>query len=85
MRESPRRPGRFFLDRWPSTKAMARIRQRIRELTDRRYAAAPTDWVVERLNQTLRGWGAYFPWGELQPEVPPDQTAQVAHRCRRVS
>jgi len=63
MRESPRRPGRFYLHRWPSMKAMARIRERIRELTDRRYAAAPTDWVVERLNQTLRGWGAYFRWG----------------------
>jgi RNA-directed DNA polymerase len=63
MRESPRVPGRFYLNRWPSTRAMNHIRQRIREITDRRYAAAPTEWVVERLNQTLRGWGAYFRWG----------------------
>ena len=43
MRESPRVAGRFYLNRWPSTRAMSRIRERIRELTDRRYAAAPLD------------------------------------------
>ena len=62
-RESPRLPGRFYLNRWPSTKAMARIRQRIRELTTRGLAGAPIEWVVERLNLTLRGWGNYFRWG----------------------
>lgn len=63
MRESARVPGRFYLNRWPSSRAMGRIRERIRELTDRRYAAAPLEWIVERLNQTLRGWGNYFRWG----------------------
>jgi group II intron reverse transcriptase/maturase len=63
MRESPRKPGRYYLNRWPSTKSTARIRQRIRELTARNYAGAPTEWVVERLNLVLRGWGNYFRWG----------------------
>lgn len=63
MRESPRLPGRYYLNRWPSSKSMARIRARVRELTDRKYAGAPFEWVVERLNQTLRGWGGYFRWG----------------------
>jgi RNA-directed DNA polymerase len=42
---------------------MARIRQRIRELTARGLAGAPIEWVVERLSLTLRGWGNYFRWG----------------------
>jgi len=28
-----------------------------------KYAGAPIEWVVERLNLTLRGWGNYFRWG----------------------
>jgi hypothetical protein len=39
---------------------MKRIRARIRELTDRRYAALPLEIVVQRLNLVLRGWGNYF-------------------------
>lgn len=63
MRESPRTPGRYYLNRWPSTRSMARIRQRIQELTARNYAGAPMESVVERLNLVLRGWGNYFRWG----------------------
>jgi hypothetical protein len=36
---------------------MKRIRARIRELTDRRFAALPLEIVVKRLNLVLRGWG----------------------------
>jgi RNA-directed DNA polymerase len=52
--------GRWYLQRWPSARAMKRIRARIRELTDRRFAALPLQIVVTRLNQVLRGWGNYF-------------------------
>ena len=54
----------YFLHRWPSLKAMRRVRARIRELTDRRW-----DWVkdarvlIGRLNPVLRGWGNYFRTG----------------------
>jgi group II intron reverse transcriptase/maturase len=63
MRESWKRRGRFYLQKWPSPQAMASIRGRIRERTDRRYAGLPLDAVVDNLNPVLRGWGNYFRWG----------------------
>jgi hypothetical protein len=42
---------------------MTSIRGKIRERTDRRYATLPLAQVVENLNPALRGWGAYFRYG----------------------
>jgi len=57
--------GREYLFRWPSPRAMNRIRARIRELTDRRRWAGMKDirQVVEVLTPVLRGWGNYFRTG----------------------
>jgi hypothetical protein len=52
--------GRYYLQRWPSDRAMVAIRAKVREATDRRFVGYPVDWVVVRLNRVLRGWGAYF-------------------------
>jgi group II intron reverse transcriptase/maturase len=56
---------REYLFRWPSPRAMNRIRARIRELTDRRRWTGMRDIreVVEVLNPVLRGWGNYFRTG----------------------
>lgn len=56
---------REYLFRWPSPRAMKRIRARIRELTDRRRWAGLKDirQVVDVLNPVLRGWGNYFRTG----------------------
>jgi len=56
---------REYLFRWPSARAMNRIRARIRELTQRRRWAGMKDirQVVEVLNPVLRGWGEYFRTG----------------------
>ena len=56
---------REYLFRWPSPRAMNRIRVRIRELTDRRRWAGMKDirQVVDVLNPVLRGWGNYFRTG----------------------
>jgi RNA-directed DNA polymerase len=53
---------REYLFRWPSSRAMNRIRARIRELTDRSRWAGLQDikQVVHILNPVLRGWGNYF-------------------------
>ena len=61
--ESWRRRGRYYLQRWPSDRAMAQVRAKIREATDRRYVGYPVAWVVDGLNRVLRGWGAYFRYG----------------------
>ena len=57
--------GREYLFRWPSPRAMNRIRARIRELTDRRRWAGLKDirQVIDVLNPVLRGWGNYFRTG----------------------
>lgn len=52
-----------FLARWPSNKAMQRIRDRIRELTDRRRLLLPVEWIVQDINQVLHGWAADFRYG----------------------
>jgi RNA-directed DNA polymerase len=56
---------REYLFRWPSPRAMNRIRARIRELTDRRRWAGMQDIreVIKVLNPVLRGWGNYFRTG----------------------
>ena len=63
MRESWKQPGRWYLQKWPSRRAMASIRGKIRDRTDRRYARLPLEWAVEDLNRVLRGWGNYFRYG----------------------
>ncbi len=57
--------GRTYLFRWPSPRAMNRIRERVRELTDRRRRAGMKDIreVIRDLNPVLRGWGNYFRTG----------------------
>ena len=53
---------RHYLHRWPSTRAMKRIRARVKQLTDRRRTAGMKDIreVIAALNPILRGWGNYF-------------------------
>ena len=55
--------GRWYLQKWPSKRAMASIRGKIRDRTDRRYARLPLEWAVEDLNPVIRGWGNYFRTG----------------------
>ena len=63
MRKSWKRQGRYFLNKWPSARAMASIRGKVRERTDRRYASLDLGVVVGDLNPVLRGWGNYFRHG----------------------
>jgi group II intron reverse transcriptase/maturase len=63
MVESWGRKGRWYLQKWPSQRAMASIRARIRERTTRSRAHLPLEHVVADLNAVLRGWGAYFRYG----------------------
>jgi group II intron reverse transcriptase/maturase len=54
----------YFLQRWPSQRSMKRVRQRVKELTTRKW-----NWVKDlqvllaKLNPVLRGWGNYFRTG----------------------
>jgi group II intron reverse transcriptase/maturase len=52
-----------FLARWPSRKAAQHARDRVRQITDRKRLLLPDEWIVQELNQFLRGWGGYFRYG----------------------
>lgn len=61
--ESWKWKGRFYLQRWPSQKAMASIRGKIRAATDRANVGKALETVVRDLNRTLKGWGNHFCYG----------------------
>jgi RNA-directed DNA polymerase len=63
MVASWKRPGRFWLHKWPSPRAMASIRAKIRERTVPSRVGWDLKMVVDDLNPVLRGWGAYFRQG----------------------
>ena len=52
-----------FLARWPADRAMQHARDRIRELTRRSRLLLPVEVIVDEVNRFLRGWAAYFRYG----------------------
>ena len=75
---------RHYLHRWPSQRAMKRIRARIRDLTDRRRAGMKgIREVIADLNPVLRGWGNHFRTGNAADKfVQIDR--HVAWRLKRL-
>lgn len=62
-RESWRYRGRWYLQFWPSQKAMRAIRGKIRAIVTRSRLHLPIERIVEEVNLVLRGWGNYFAVG----------------------
>ena len=54
---------RYYLHRWPSQRAMKRLRGKIKARTGRNRAGADIRDVIDDLNPVLRGWGNYFRTG----------------------
>lgn len=52
-----------YLNVSPSKKALARARDRIRELTGPQWCFVPVTEMVQRLNLYLEGWANYFRFG----------------------
>jgi len=64
MGASRRHKGRWFLYRWPSQKAMKKVRERIRDITSVRHSGrVKRDEVLAGLSTLLRGWGEYYRTG----------------------
>jgi len=63
-----RRPDCHFMQRWPSPRAMNRLRERLHDLTDARHAGADLRDIIASLNPVLRGWGQYFRSGTCDRE-----------------
>jgi hypothetical protein len=53
----------YYLQRWPSQRAMRRIRQRVKAVTPRAACHRDLRDTIAQLNPVLRGWGAYFRTG----------------------
>ena len=54
---------RYYLHRWPSKRAMKRMRQKVKTRTGRNRAGTDIRVVIDELNPILRGWGNYFRTG----------------------
>lgn len=66
VRVTGRRNGKksvTFLARWPADRAMRHARDRARELTRRSRLLLPVEVIVAKVNRFLRGWAAYFRYG----------------------
>ena len=57
------KPKVTFLARWPADRAMRHARDRIRELTGRRWLPLRPGAIAQEVNAFLRGWAAYFRYG----------------------
>jgi hypothetical protein len=71
----------FYLQRWPSARAMQRIRTRVRDLTPRARCHADLRAVIADLNPVLRGWGQYFRTGNAANQFT-DVDQYVERRLR---
>ena len=55
---------RYYLHRWPSARAMKRLREKVRARTGRnRVGVKDIRDLIADLNPLLRGWGNYFRTG----------------------
>jgi group II intron reverse transcriptase/maturase len=71
----------YYLQRWPSQRAMRRVRQRVRDLTPRRRCHEDLRLLIADLNPVLRGWGQYFRTGNAADHFT-DLDAYVVRRLR---
>jgi RNA-directed DNA polymerase len=63
-RSIQRNPRCYFTQRWPSPKAMQRIRTRVRELTSAsKSGVRDVKQLIASLTPVIRGWGNYFRTG----------------------
>jgi len=69
---------RWYLLKWPSARATASIRGKMRERTDGRFAGLPLEAVVENLNPVLRGWARTSAAGTSGGSSTPSTTTSTS-------
>jgi RNA-directed DNA polymerase len=73
----------YYLQRWPSQRAMRRMRVRVRELTPRARCHRDVRDIIAALNPVLRGWGQYFRTGNAATKFI-QMDAYVERRLHRL-
>jgi RNA-directed DNA polymerase len=73
----------YYLQRWPSRRAMRRIRERVKACTPRSVCHRALRETLAQLNPVLRGWGAYFRTGNAANQFGQVDD-YVAWRLRRL-
>ena len=53
----------YFLQRWPSTTSVKRVKQRVKELTPGAACHRDLRETIAKINPVIRGWGNYFATG----------------------
>jgi RNA-directed DNA polymerase len=53
----------YFLQRWPSTTSVKRVKQRVNELAPNSACHRDLRETIAKINPVLRGWGGYFATG----------------------
>ena len=80
MKESWRWQGHWYLQRWPSPRAMKAIRQKVKDtLAPRHVLSNSLNDCVRALNPVLRGWAQYFRVGNSNEKFG-QVDRYVAHR-----
>ncbi len=79
----PQRKRLYLLQRWPSGRAMQRVRTRVKALTSRSTCHRDLREVIAQLNPVLRGWGAYFRTGHAAVQFGQVDD-YVARRLKRL-
>lgn len=74
---------RYYLNRWPSTKSMKRIKQRVKDMTSRSRSHVDLREIIAELNPVLRGWGQYFRTGNASDKFS-EVDKYVVWRLRRM-
>jgi RNA-directed DNA polymerase len=74
---------RYYLHRWPSQKAMKRLRGKVRDCTGRNRAGSDIRDVIADINPFLRGWGNYFRTGNATVKFR-QADRYVVERLRRL-
>ena len=73
----------YYLQRWPSQRALRRIRQRVKACTPAGVCHRDLRETLAQLNPVLRGWGAYFRTGNAALKFG-QVDAYVAWRLKRL-